>query len=74
MGRPRGSQLPRLPSAAQARKAFREALLEPDGTFISVKHFKQRIMERRFDLNDVGDVARSGRIHNPPEWDIAHGE
>jgi len=74
MGRPRGSQLPRLPSAAQARKAFREALLEPDGTFISVKHFKQRMVERQFDLTDVGHVARSGRIHNPPEWDIAHGE
>ncbi len=35
MGRPRGPQLPRLPSAAQ---------------------------------------ARTGRIHTPPEWDMAHGE
>jgi len=39
-----------------------------------VKHFKERMVERQFDLTDVGHVARSGRIHNPPEWDIAHGE
>jgi hypothetical protein len=74
MGRSRGPRLPRPPSAVQARKAFREALLEPDGTFISVRHFKERMAQRQFDLNDVGHVARTGRIHNPPEWDMAHGE
>jgi uncharacterized DUF497 family protein len=31
-------------------------------------------MERGFELTDVVELARSGRIFNPPEFDVKHGE
>lgn len=61
-------------TAEQARKAFRAALLEEQGVFIALKHFKERMGERGFELTDVVALARSGRIFNPPEFDVKHRE
>lgn len=74
MGKGRGPQLPDRPSATQAREAFRGALLERDGTFISVKHFKERMVERGFDFSDLFHLARAGQIYNPPELGMKHSE
>ena len=61
-------------SKAQAREAFRGARLEPAGIFIETKHFKERLTEGRFDVNDLKTLARTGAVLNPPEWDVKHGE
>ena len=61
-------------SVHEARRAFRAALLEPGGEFIATKHFTQQMASRRFDMNDVVQIARTGRIPNPPEYDMSHGE
>src|SRR3989304_3765940 len=74
MARPQGSKQPPPASSPQARQAFREALLDPKGEFTATRHFTERMRERRFDLADVIQIARVGRIYNPPEWDTRHGE
>lgn len=61
-------------TAQQARNAFRAALLEQRGEFIQLKHFKERMAERGFELTDVVLLARNGRILNPPEFDVKHRE
>lgn len=58
----------------QAIRAFKAALLELEGLFFETRHFKERMTERRFTMGDVQHLAREGRILNPPEEDIAHGE
>jgi hypothetical protein len=69
--RPRSGE---SPSVLEARRAFRAALLKPGGEFIATKHFTNRMASRRFDMNDVVQVARTGRIPNPPEHDMSHDE
>jgi len=32
------------------------------------------MVERQFDMADVVQLARTGVIRNPPEWDTKHGE
>ena len=74
MTKPQGPKQPPPPSPPQARQAFRETLLDPKGEFVATRHFTERMRERRFDLADVIQTARTGRIYNPPEWDTKHGE
>jgi hypothetical protein len=45
-------------------------LLESGREFIETRHFKDRMAARRFDMNDVIHLARTGRILNPPEYDM----
>lgn len=49
-------------------------MLESGREFIETRHFKDRMAARRFDMNDVIHPARTGRILNPPEYDMGHGE
>jgi uncharacterized protein DUF4258 len=71
---PSQSRGPRPLSAEQARQAFRRPILGSEGEFLTTKHFKERMIERHFDMADVLHLARTGVIHNPPEWDTKHGE
>lgn len=61
-------------AAPQAVRAFRGALLDLTGEFIATKHFNERLVERQFDVTDVIQLARTGRILHPPEWDTGHGD
>ena len=74
MPEPKYTRGPRPLSAEQARQAFRGPLLGSEGEFLATKHFKGRMLERQCDMADVMQLARTGVIHNPPEWDTKHGE
>jgi hypothetical protein len=39
-----------------------------------MKHLKERMLERGFDAADILALAHNGRVLNPPEFDVKHGE
>jgi hypothetical protein len=64
-----GGNTPRSLTSQEALGALRLALTVSTVDF-SRKHFRERMQERGFDMNDVTHVAKEGTIRRPPEFDI----
>ena len=41
---------------------------------ISRDDIEDRMAQRHFHMGDVRNLAHEGRIYNPPEWDLRHGQ
>lgn len=61
-----------IPSKIQAEKIIRLHL--SDGFVVITSHFKKRLAERGFSMQDVTHVLKSGRIYSEPEIDINSGK